>query len=82
MEVTEELKSEVNEMCNLSEGIYENGINVGIEQGIEQGIGIGIEKNKLENVDALLDVLDDQTISEKLKVDLAVVQERRRLTVH
>ena len=35
--MTEETKEEVNEMCNLGEGIYEQGIEKGIEQGIERG---------------------------------------------
>ena len=45
LSMTEEVKKEVNVMCNLGEGIYEQGIEQGIEQGVEQGIGIG-ESNK------------------------------------
>ena len=35
--MTEEIKEEVNTMCNLSEYVYESGIEQGIEQGIESG---------------------------------------------
>jgi len=56
--------------------------NTELHLATEKGIGIGAEKAKLEAVDALLDLLDDQTISQRLEVDLAVVQERRRLNVY
>ena len=49
----------------------------GIEKGIERGVARGIEKTKLEHIDALLKVLDDETIASTLKVDLKLVQERR-----
>jgi len=58
----------------------EKGLEQGLEQGLAQGLAQGAEKTKLEAVDALLDILDDTTISEKLKVDLPTVQERRRLS--
>ena len=35
--MTEHLERGVSEMCNLSKGIEEKGIQKGIEQGIEQG---------------------------------------------
>jgi predicted transposase/invertase (TIGR01784 family) len=38
------VNKEVDDMCNLSSGIYRKGIDEGIEQGIEKGIEQGIEK--------------------------------------
>ncbi len=34
--MTAELESEVSELCNLSQGVYEKGVKAGIEQGINQ----------------------------------------------
>jgi predicted transposase/invertase (TIGR01784 family) len=52
------VNKEVDDMCNLSSGIYRKGIDEGIEQGIEQGIEKGLEqgiiKGKIEVVDSLL----------------------------
>ena len=42
--MTQEIESEVLEMCNLSQGILERGIEQGLEKGIEQGIEKGIEQ--------------------------------------
>lgn len=36
--MTMELESEVSELCNLSQGIYNEGINVGIDKGIEGAV--------------------------------------------
>ena len=35
--MTEQFESEVRQMCNLSEGVFEKGYERGIEQGLEQG---------------------------------------------
>ena len=40
--MTAELESEVSELCNLSQGVYEKGVKAGIEQGLNQGISQGI----------------------------------------
>ena len=34
----------VSEMCNLSRGIFEEGIEKGIEKGMEKGVEQGIER--------------------------------------
>ena len=36
--MTREMKTEVENLCNLSEGIYNKGYRIGVEQGIELGI--------------------------------------------
>ena len=41
-------------MCNLSEGIWERGIEIGEEQGIEKGIKQGIEKNTILSIKNLM----------------------------
>ena len=42
--VEEEFRKDVNEMCNLGEGIKEEGIAIGMEKGREEGIAIGETK--------------------------------------
>ena len=37
----------------------------------------GAEENKIENAKNLLDILDDKTISERLKLDLNIVKDLR-----
>ena len=39
--IAEELREDVNEMCNLSQGIKEDGIAIWLEKGREDGIAIG-----------------------------------------
>ena len=36
--MTMELESEVSELCNLSQGIYNEGTNVGLDKGIEGAV--------------------------------------------
>ena len=36
--MTMELESDVSELCNLSQGIYNEGINVGLDKGIEGAV--------------------------------------------
>ena len=50
MPMTEELEGEVEEMCNLSKGVWEKGIEQGIEQGIERGLSRGVERGMRETV--------------------------------
>ena len=40
----EDFRKDVNEMCNLGEGIMEEGIAIGMEKGREEGIAIGETK--------------------------------------
>lgn len=40
----EDFRKDVNEMCNLGEGIMEEGIAIGMEKGREDGIAIGETK--------------------------------------
>ena len=53
--MTTELESEVSELCNLSQGIYNEGINVGLDQGIIGAVELLRE-----------DGHDDQTIIKRI----------------
>ena len=37
-------------MCNLSQGIKEDGIAIGLEKGREDGIAIGLEKGRKDGI--------------------------------
>ena len=52
--LTEEMKTRMNNMCNLSQGILEHGIQQGLEQGIQKGIEQGREQGR----NMTLDILD------------------------
>ena len=41
--MTAELEVEVEALCNLSQGIYNEGFETGVEKGMEKGIEKGIE---------------------------------------
>ena len=49
----------------------------GIEKGIQQGIQQGIIDERLKNAKNLLDILDDETISIKLNLELETVKKLR-----
>ncbi|HIZ55832.1 MAG TPA: hypothetical protein H9671_06465 [Firmicutes bacterium] len=57
--MTTELESEVSELCNLSQGIYNEGVTEGINQGLDKGI-IGAVELLRE------DGHDDQTIIKRI----------------
>jgi hypothetical protein len=44
------LNEEMNTMCNLSDGVFYDGVEHGIAQGIEQGIEQGTQKTKLDDL--------------------------------
>lgn len=48
--MTEKLEGEIDEMCNLSEGIWREAMTKGIEQGIEQGLNRGVERGMRKTV--------------------------------
>lgn len=65
-------------MCNLSDGIYNQGIEQGIQQGIQQGIEKGIEKGTMDTLAELIKKKLDkgmsaEAISEILEIDLSTV---------
>ncbi len=54
IEMTRQIEEEVGHMCNLSKGIYEDGMAQGMAQGVTQGIGIGVDQNRVESIRALM----------------------------
>jgi DNA replication protein DnaD len=42
--MTEEFESEVQRMCNLSKGVYNDGVQQGLQRGIQQGIQQGLQR--------------------------------------
>ena len=44
----EDFREDVNEMCNLGEGIMEEGIAIGMEKGREEGIALGENRGRAE----------------------------------
>ena len=45
----------VSEMCNLSQGIFEEGMEKGMAQGIEKGIERGTNRERLQNIRSLME---------------------------
>ena len=56
---------------------YNSAINHATRRGHQEGLEEGIEQNKLENAKALLDLLDDETIAERIGLPLEVVKQLR-----
>lgn len=63
--MTEKIESEVVQMCNLSDGVEQKGIQKGIQQ------------EKLKNAKSLLDILSNEEISSRLKLPIEEVQKLR-----
>src|SRR5574344_807516 len=55
--MTEEVKQEVDEMCNLSAGLRADGRAKGEAMGIAKGEAMGELKERLKNVKAIMDSL-------------------------
>ena len=65
--MTENIDEEVEAMCNLSEDIYDRGINKGIEKGIEKGKAEGRAEGKAEGrAEGIAELLRNM-ISDKIK---------------
>lgn len=54
IETTSKFNEEVMAMCNLSDGIWNNGYNEGVERGIAQGMERGAIKGRLEMIKNLM----------------------------
>lgn len=63
--MTEKMEGEVEQMCNLSDGVE--------QKGIQQG--------KLENAKNLLDILLNEEISKRIKLPIEEVQKLREETM-
>ena len=79
--MTDQFEREVFEMCNLSEGTLERGIEQGMQQGIEQGMQRGldlmnalygklIEDNRIEDIKrATQDVKYQRQLMQEYRID-------------
>ena len=85
----EELDEKYNEYKRISGGVYKMTIEEirkkyytqkGREEGIEKGIEKGRKEEKLELARKLLDILDDETISLKVGLDINEVKKIRKET--
>ena len=74
--MTETFESEVDDMCNLSQGVAEEAMQKGIEkgrqEGIEQGIEQGLERGRQEGIEqglqqgrihALIELVNDGVLT-------------------
>ena len=71
IDMTEEIDQEVSSMCNLSEGIFEKGIEAGIARGMEAGIVKGREAGRLE---VLFDLVRDGTLTISVAAEAAAME--------
>ncbi len=55
--MTETMTEEVNVMCNLSKGVWEEGRRSGIEEGRRSGMEEGRKSEKLENIRSLMQTM-------------------------
>ena len=85
--MTETFESEVDDMCNLSQGVaeeamqkgLERGRQEGIEQGIEQGLEQGLQQGRIH---ALIELVNDRVLTiEKAaeKADMSVEEFRNEM---
>ena len=51
IQTQDNLRKDVNTMCNLSEGIEERGIEKGIEKGLAMGIAQGVEQGIFQGIE-------------------------------
>ena len=74
--MTREFEGEVENMCNLSQGLVEYGIERGIERGMKRGIEKGELKKAREVAISLAETgMPVEKISELVKVSVKIVCE-------
>ena len=70
--MTETFESEVDDMCNLSQGVAEEAMQKGIEKGIQKGIEQGLERGRQEGIEqglqqgrihALIELVNDGVLT-------------------
>lgn len=75
IEMTETLENEVNDMCNLSKGIEERGIQKGLEKGLETGRQQGLQKGRQES---LQNLMKNMKLSTDQAMDILGIPEKER----
>ena len=66
LNLTDDMAEEMNTMCNLSEGFYEDGIKRGIKRGIKQGVEQGVKQGARETKAKMIQAF--QMLKEKVSV--------------
>ena len=58
IEMNRTMEREVEQMCNLSQGVEQRGIQKGIQRGIQKGIQEGMKKGIFESIQNLMDTMN------------------------
>ena len=77
--MTETFESEVDDMCNLSQGVAEEAMQKGLEQGRQEGIEQGLQQGRIH---ALIELVNDRVLTiEKAaeKADMSVEEFRNEM---
>ena len=77
--MTDTFESEVDDMCNLSQGIAEEAMQKGLEQGRQEGIEQGLQQGRIH---ALIELVNDRVLTiEKAaeKADMSVEEFRNEM---
>ena len=75
IDMTEEIDQEVSSMCNLSEGIFEKGIQAGIMRGRAEGMEAGIAKGReAGRLEVLFDLVRDGTLTISVAAEAAAME--------
>ena len=75
---------EVSRMCNISEGIYNEGVQQGIEQGLQQGIEQGLQQGAFDAKVSIIAEMIKNGISKEIvfkttKVDKQIIKEVNKI---
>lgn len=73
--MTETMEREVESMCNLSDGVYNRGVENGIRMGIERGMERGIEERNLYGIRNMMRLL--QLPMEEAMVVMGISEEKK-----
>lgn len=53
--MTKELEGGVKNMCNLSQGVYDDGFNSGYDSGYDSGYNLGIDESTVNSIKNLME---------------------------
>ena len=75
IDMTEEIDQEVSSMCNLSEGIFEKGIQAGIAKGRSEGRTEGMAAGEaIGRMKALFDLVRNGTLTISMAAEAAAME--------
>ena len=67
LNLTDDMAEEMNTMCNLSEGIFEDGVKQGVKQGMKQGVERGAKETKEKMMQAFQMLREKASVPEIVK---------------